>query len=423
MPREVIAALARVKKACARANAECEVLDPSAARSIAEVCDEILTGRHDDEFPLSVWQTGSGTHTNMNLNEVIANRAHVLAGGSLDDGARALHPNDHVNRSQSSNDVIPTAMNLAALQVLAARTLPGLRLLRDELTRKSQELMGVVKLGRTHMMDATPLRLGDELSGHAHQLGMAILGVERASERLQELALGGTAVGTGLNAPADFAERAVAALARETGLALRVTRNHFAAQGSHDDLVEVSSALRNVAVSLMKVGEDVRLLASGPRAGLGELELPATEPGSSIMPGKVNPTQVEALTMVCCQVIGNDVAIATAGMRGQLQLNAFKPVIIFNLLVSARIVGDAAGSFAERCIRGMQAKREAIAAHLERSLMLVTALTPVVGYSHAAEIAKKAHREGTTLKQAALSLGRIREDQFDECIAAALALP
>jgi fumarate hydratase class II len=416
MPREVIQALALIKKACAETNLALGVLSESKARAIAEVCDEILAGQLDEEFPLPVWQTGSGTHTNMNVNEVIANRAHVRAGGQLRDSGRELHPNDDVNRSQSSNDVFPTAMNVAARRMLERHTLPQLRLLRAALARKAEAFMPIVKLGRTHLMDATPLRLGQEFSGYVAQLDQRLVALEAANEKLAQVALGGTAVGTGLNAPPGFAERAVARLSELSGLSFRVTSNHFAAQAAHDDIVEASGALKATAVALMKIANDLRLLCSGPRAGIGELILEALEPGSSIMPGKVNPTQVEALTMVCAQVIGNDACIAVAGLSGQLELSAFKPVLIFNLLMAARNLGDAAASFAERGVNGLEANQDVIRKHLEQSLMLVTALSPHIGYEKAAQIAQQAHRDGSTLRAAALSLGGVSSEDFDRWV-------
>jgi fumarate hydratase class II len=416
MPPDVIYALAIVKKACAQANLSCGVLPAEKVRAIEEVCDEILAGELDAEFPLPVWQTGSGTHTNMNLNEVISNRAHVRAGGSLTDPTRLLHPNDDVNRSQSSNDVFPTAMNVAAHQLIARHTLVKLRVLRDAIAEKAEEFMPIVKMGRTHLMDATPLRLGQEFSGYVAQLDQRLAALEHANRRLAAVALGGTAVGTGLNAPLGFAECAVARLCELTGLHFVPASNTFAALGSHDDLVEVSGALRVASVCLMKIANDLRLLCSGPRAGFGELILEPMEPGSSIMPGKVNPTQIEALTMVCAQVLGNDAAIGIAGLSGQLELNAFKPVLIFNLLMAARNLGDACESFAERGIAGLEANVERIGQHLERSLMLVTALSPHLGYEKAARIAQKAHRERSTLREAALALGWVSAEDFDRWV-------
>lgn len=416
MPLEVIYALALTKKACAHANVACGVLAPEKARQIEDVCDEIVAGELDEEFPLPVWQTGSGTHTNMNVNEVIVNRAHVRAGGSLLDRERGLHPNDDVNKSQSSNDVFPTAMNIAAYRMLALHTSSKVRLLRDALAEKAEEFMPIVKIGRTHLMDATPLRLGQEFSGYVAALDQRLAALDSSGQRLTMLALGGTAVGTGLNTVVGFAERAVQRLSELTGLPFSVATNHFAAQAAHDDIVEASGALKATAVSLTKMANDIRLLCSGPRAGIGELTLHATEPGSSIMPGKVNPTQVEALTMVCAQVLGNDLSITVGGMSGQLELNAYKPVMIFNLLMAARNLGDACESFAERTIATLSPDVEVIARHLERSLMLVTALSPHIGYERAAKIAQKAHCERLTLRQAALELGWVAPEDFDSWV-------
>jgi fumarate hydratase class II len=413
MPQEVVHALALIKKACARTNLAIGVLPAEKAQAIEQVCDEIIAGQLDAEFPLRVWQTGSGTHSNMNLNEVVVNRAHVLAGGALHDPVRGLHPNDDVNKSQSSNDVFPTAMNIAAYRLVREQTLPKLRALRDALARKAEELMPVVKIGRTHMMDATPLRLGQELSGYVAQLDQRLAALEQSSERVRFLALGGTAVGTGINTPRGFAARAIGVIAELTGHPFAEAENHFAAQAAHDDLVDLSGALKATAVSLAKIANDIRLLASGPRAGLAELVLRATEPGSSIMPGKTNPTQIEALTMVCAQVLGNDASVSLAGLSGQLELNAYKPVIIFNLLMAARNLGDASLSFAQRAVSTLAADEAVIRQHLTRSLMLVTALNPQIGYEKAAKIAQKAHREGSTLREAALALGWVTAEQFD----------
>jgi fumarate hydratase, class II len=416
MPREVIGALALIKKACALANLDSSLLSADKVTRIGQVCDEIIAGALDDEFPLRVWQTGSGTHTNMNVNEVIVNRAHVLGGGDLLDPRRGLHPNDDVNKSQSSNDVFPTAMNIAAYRLLVEQTLPKLRFLRDELAKKAEEFMPIVKIGRTHLMDATPLRLGQEFSGYVAQLDQRLSALEQSTERLSLLALGGTAVGTGINTPPGFAQSAIAHMRRLTGLPFMEAPNHFAAQAAHDDLVEVSGALRAAAVSLTKIAGDIRLMASGPRSGLGELVLQATEPGSSIMPGKTNPTQVEALTMVCAMVAGNDLAVSLAGMNGQLELNAYKPLMIFNVLMAARNLGDASQSFAERAVVTLAADAEVIGRHLEQSLMLVTALNPHIGYEKAAKIAQKAHREHLTLRDAALELGWVTREEFDEWV-------
>ncbi|RME68155.1 MAG: class II fumarate hydratase [Verrucomicrobia bacterium] len=414
MPIEIIRAFAVVKKAAALANVELGVLPAEKGALIARVGDEILTGALDDQFPLVIWQTGSGTQTNMNVNEVIANRAHVLTGGALTDtGKRPLHPNDDVNRSQSSNDTFPTAMHIAAYTLVAENTLPGLQRLRDSLAAKAEAFAAIVKTGRTHFMDATPLTLGQEFSGYVQQLDNSRRALLNAVEKVRELALGGTAVGTGLNAPRGFAERAAARIAELTGHPFITAPNKFEALAAHDGMVELSGALRRAAVALMKIGNDIRMLGSGPRCGIGELILPANEPGSSIMPGKVNPTQAEALTMVCAQVMGNDVAVGVGGSNGHFELNVFKPLIAANVLQSARLLGDACRSFAARCVDGLEPNRPVIRRHLENSLMLVTALTPHIGYDRAAEIAKKAHREGLTLREAALALGHVTAEQFD----------
>ncbi len=408
----ILRAFAITKKAAALANAELGVLEREKVDLIVRVCDEIIEGRWNDEFPLVIWQTGSGTQSNMNANEVIANRASELAGAPL--GSRTpLHPNDDVNRSQSSNDVFPTVMHVAATEQLTHRLLPAVGTLRAVVEAKANAFAGVVKIGRTHLMDATPLTLGQELSGWAAQLEQAEARLGQAAEGLADLAIGGTAVGTGLNAPARFGELAAAHVAKLTGLPFRSAKNKFAALSAHDALVFASSATRLLAVACMKIANDVRILASGPRCGIGELLLPENEPGSSIMPGKVNPTQAEALTMVAAQVIGNDTTIAIAGMGGHLQLNAFKPVIIHDLLESIALLADACESFAGRCMAGVEPDREVIARHVSGSLMLVTALTPVVGYDSAARIAKKAQVDGTTLKEAAVSLGILTADEFD----------
>jgi fumarate hydratase class II len=415
MPQPVIRAYARLKKACARANAELGVLESTVADAIARACDEVLDGRFDDEFPLSVWQTGSGTQTNMNLNEVLANRATEILGGDFRREKR-VRPNDHVNASQSSNDTFPTAMHVAAYGQISGETLPKLAALEEVLAAKADEFRDVVKSGRTHLMDATPITLGQEFSGYAAQLARGRAAVEDTLARLAELAIGGTAVGTGLNAPGGFAEAVVDQLARDTGLPFVPAGNRFEALSAHDAMVETSGALKRVAVSLMHVANQIRLLASGPRTGLAELILPANEPGSSIMPGKVNPTQNEALAMVCAQVMGNDVAVTVAGSHGHLQLNTFKPVIAYNVLQSARLLGDAADSFNRRCVRGIEADRARIAELRDRSLMLVTVLSPRLGYEKAAEIAQKAHREGLTLREACLQLGYLSAAEFDRIV-------
>jgi fumarate hydratase, class II len=416
MPREVIQAFAILKKAAALTNVDCGVLPKEKADLIARVCDEILAGQLDDQFPLVVWQTGSGTQSNMNLNEVIANRAHVLTGGALKDAKKVIHPNDDVNRSQSSNDTFPAAMHIAAYKVLVEVTLPKVTQLRQTLAAKAREFMDVVKIGRTHLMDATPLTLGQELSGYVAQLDHAMRAIRNTLAHVSELALGGTAVGTGLNAPAGFSERVAAKIAELTGHAFVTAPNKFEALATHDALVEASGALKTLATSMMKIANDIRLLASGPRSGIGEIVIPENEPGSSIMPGKVNPTQCEAMTMVCAQTVGNDAAITIGGMNGHFELNVFKPVIIFNFLMAARNLGDACASFNDHCIIGLEPNRAAIQKHLENSLMLVTSLNPHIGYENAAKIAKKAHQENKTLREAATESGLVTNEQFDQWV-------
>jgi fumarate hydratase class II len=416
MPREVIMAFAYLKKAAALTNVDCGVLDAEKAALITAVCDEILEGRLDDEFPLVVWQTGSGTQSNMNVNEVIANRAHVLNGGQLSDETKAVHPNDDVNKSQSSNDTFPTAMHIAAYKILVEATIPAMERLRDVFDSKSKQYMDVVKIGRTHFMDATPLTVGQELSGYSSQIDHAIRAIKNCFDHLAELALGGTAVGTGINTPPAYAEKVAEKIAALTGLPFVTGENKFEGLSGHDAIVEAHGALKTAAVSLMKIGNDVRMLASGPRCGIGEYTIPANEPGSSIMPGKVNPTQSEALTMACAQVMGNDVSINVAGSTGHFQLNVFKPVMIFNFLMSARLLADACDSFNKNCIAGLEPNYERITDNLNNSLMLVTALNTKIGYDNAAKIAKKAHKEGTTLKQAAVELGLLTAEQFDEWV-------
>ena len=416
MPTEVIRAFAILKKAAAQTNAEAGVLPKTKATLIGKVCDEILKGKLDDQFPLVVWQTGSGTQSNMNVNEVIANRGHVIKGGKLTDEKKYLHPNDDVNKSQSSNDTFPTAMHIAAYTALVETTLPGLEKLRDTLKAKSKAFAKVVKIGRTHLMDATPLTLGQELSGYAAQLDQGIKAVKNTMKHLSQLALGGTAVGTGLNTPPGYAKNVAAKIAKLTGLPFVTAPNKFEALAAHDGIVEAHGALKTVACSLFKIANDIRLLASGPRCGIGEVIIPANEPGSSIMPGKVNPTQSEAMTMAMAQVIGNDVAINVGGMNGHFELNVFKPVMIYNFLMSARLIGDACVSFNDNCAAGLEPNQERIKQNLDNSLMLVTALNTHIGYDNAAAIAKKAHKEGTTLKQAALDLGLLTEEQFDQWV-------
>lgn len=415
MPREVIYALAIAKKAAALVNAELGVLPAEKAQLIAEACDEILAGQLDEHFPLVVWQTGSGTQTNMNVNEVIANRANQKL-GQPPGSKKPIHPNDDVNRSQSSNDVFPTAMHIAAYTAVVEKLLPALEKLQRALEEKAKAFHEIIKVGRTHLMDAVPMRLGQEFSGYAQQVGDSRRDIERVLPQVAELALGGTAVGTGLNAPAGFAEKVAQKIAELTGYPFVSAPNKFAALASHDALVALSGALRRTAVALMKIANDIRLLGSGPRAGLAELNLPENEPGSSIMPGKVNPTQSEAMTMVCCQVIGNDTAITCGAFQGHLELNVFKPLIIHNVLESIRLLSDACHSFTDNCVVGIEPNLPMIQRHLERSLMLVTALNPVIGYEKAAKIAQKAHREDKTLREAATELGYLTAEEFDQYI-------
>jgi fumarate hydratase class II len=415
MPLAVVHALGIIKKAAARVNRDLGLLPQDKAEMIERAADEVIAGRLDDEFPLSVWQTGSGTQTNMNVNEVIANWAVERCGGCK--GSQdPIHPHDDVNLSQSSNDTFPAAMHVAAVAALHEQLLPQLRRLRDALTAKVAEFAGIVKIGRTHLMDAVPLTLGQEFSGYAAQVGKGIERVEACLPHLYELALGGTAVGTGLNAHPEFGPRATSAVAQLTGYPFVPAGNSFEALAAHDAMVELSGALKTVAGSLMKIANDLRLLASGPRCGLGELSLPANEPGSSIMPGKVNPTQCEAVTMVAAQVFGNDTTVTVAGASGSLELNTYKPVIIYNVLQSIRLLADACRSFSDRCVAGIAANQPAIRAHLERSLMLVTALTGRIGYDQAARIANQAHADGITLKQAAVALGILTAEEFDRYV-------
>ena len=415
VPLAVVHALALIKKAAARTNRQLGTLDERVASLIEQAADEILAGRLDDHFPLSVWQTGSGTQSNMNVNEVIANRANELAGEPL--GVKTpVHPNDHVNKSQSSNDTFPSAMHVAAVQETGDRLVPAVRALRDALDAQAKQHAQLIKIGRTHMMDATPVTFGQELSAFVAQLNMGLAGIEQALPSVCELAQGGTAVGTGLNAPKGFAEALAEEVASLAGLPFTSAPNKFAALSGHEPLVQLHGAFKQLAVTLMKLGNDLRLLGSGPRAGFAEVRLPANEPGSSIMPGKVNPTQCEALTMIACQVIGNDTTLTIAASNGQLQLNVFKPVIIHNVLQSLRLLADGCNSFREHCIEGLEPDPQRMREHLDNSLMLVTALNPVIGYDKAADIAKKAYTEGTTLKQAALALGYLDEAQFDEAV-------
>ncbi len=413
MPREIIRAFAYLKKAAAMVNTDLGVLSAEKRDLIARVCDEILAGKLDDQFPLVIWQTGSGTQSNMNVNEVVAYRAHVLAGGKLTDEKKILHPNDDVNKSQSSNDTYPTAMHIASYMLVTDNTLQGMKKLRDSLAGKVKEFENVVKTGRTHFMDATPLSLGQEFSGYVQQIDNGMRAIRNALEMVRELALGGTAVGTGLNAPKGYDVLVAAKIAELTGKPFITAPNKFEALAAHDAMVELSSALKRSAVSLMKIANDVRMLSSGPRCGIGELIIPDNEPGSSIMPGKVNPTQPEALTMVCAQVIGNDVAVSIGGTNGHFELNVYKPLIAANVLQSARLLGDACVSFNDHCAAGILANLEVVSHHLQNSLMLVTALNPHIGYENSAKIAKKAHKENKTLKQAALELGLLTAEQFD----------
>ncbi len=413
MPIEIIRAFAWLKQAAAIVNEEAGVLQREKSALIAQVAAEIREGKLDDQFPLVVWQTGSGTQSNMNVNEVIANRAQVIRGGKLTDREKFLQPNDDVNKSQSSNDTFPTAMNIAACRMLVDITLPGIQKLRDTLDQKSRQFMGIVKIGRTHFMDATPLTLGQEISGYCSQLDHGIRAIQATLPHLYELALGGTAVGTGINTPPGYAVQVASKIAELTGLPFVTAPNKFESLAAHDGLVEAHGALKTVAVSLMKIANDIRMLSSGPRCGIGEIRIPDNEPGSSIMPGKVNPTQCEAMTMVAAQVLGNDVAINIGGATGQFELNVFKPVIICNFLQSARLIGDVCVSFNDKCAAGIEPVFEEIRKNLERSLMLVTALNTRIGYYKAAEIAQKAHQEGKTLKETAIALGYLTAEQFD----------
>lgn len=416
MPKEIIYAFAYLKKAAAYANTELKVLSAEKRDMIAKVCDEILEGKLDSEFPLVIWQTGSGTQSNMNVNEVVAYRAHVLSGGKLTDEKKVLHPNDDVNKSQSSNDTFPTAMHIAAYKMAHDVTLPGIQKLRDVLDKKVKEFSSIVKTGRTHFMDATPLTLGQEFSGYVQQLDNSMRAIKNAMEMVRELALGGTAVGTGLNTPKGYDVLVAKKIAEFTKLPFVTAPNKFEALAAHDAMVELSGALKRSAVSLMKIANDIRMLSSGPRSGIGEIIIPDNEPGSSIMPGKVNPTQPEALTMVCAQVMGNDVAVSVGGSNGHFELNVFKPVIAANVLQSARLIGDACVSFTEKCAVGIEANREMLQKHLENSLMLVTSLNTHIGYENAAKIAKKAHKENKTLREAAIELGLVTNEQFDQWV-------
>jgi fumarate hydratase class II len=413
MPKEVIHAFAYLKKAAAHANCELGVLPAEKRDLISTVCDEILTGKLDGEFPLVIWQTGSGTQSNMNANEVIAYRAHVLNGGKLTDDVKVLHPNDDVNKSQSSNDTYPTAMHIAAYKMVVETTIPGIMKLRNTLANKVEAFKDIVKTGRTHFMDATPLTLGQEFGGYVQQLDNGVRALNNALEMVKELALGGTAVGTGLNAPKGYDVLVAKKIAEFTGHPFVTAPNKFEALAAHDAMVELSGALKRVAVSAMKIANDLRMLSSGPRSGIGEIIIPDNEPGSSIMPGKVNPTQPEALTMVAAQVMGNDVAVSIGGSNGHFELNVFKPLIAANVLQSARLIGDACISFNDKCAEGIEPNNDIIKRHLENSLMLVTALNPHIGYEKAAKIAKTAHKENKTLREAAIQLGYLTNEQFD----------
>ena len=413
MPLEVVYGFAYLKKAAAHANCQLGVLAEEKRDLISKVCDEILAGKHDEEFPLVIWQTGSGTQSNMNTNEVIANRAHVINGGSLADTEKVIHPNDDVNKSQSSNDTYPTGMHIAAYKMVVECTIPGVEKLRDTLKEKSEAFKDVVKIGRTHLMDATPLTLGQEFSGYVSQLNHGLKALKNTLDHLSELALGGTAVGTGINTPSGYDLLVAEKIAEFTGLPFVTAENKFEALAAHDAIVESHGALKMLAVSLNKIGNDIRLLASGPRSGIGEIIIPSNEPGSSIMPGKVNPTQCEAMTMVCAQVMGNDVAITVGGAQGHYELNVFKPVMAANFLQSARLIGDACVSFTENCAVGIEPNYENLKKNLDNSLMLVTALNTKIGYEKAAKIAKTAHQNGTTLKEESINLGYLTADEFD----------
>jgi fumarate hydratase class II len=413
MPNEIIYGFAYLKKAAAHANCELGVLSLEKRNLITKVCDEILEGKHDDQFPLVIWQTGSGTQSNMNINEVIANRAHVINGGSLEDSEKAIHPNDDVNKSQSSNDTFPTGMHIAAYKMIIETSIPGVEQLRNTIEEKSKEFMNVVKIGRTHLMDATPLTLGQEFSGYVSQLDHGLKALKNTLTHLSEIALGGTAVGTGINTPKGYSELVAKYIAEFTTLPFITAENKFEALAAHDAIVESHGALKQLAVSLNKIVNDIRMLASGPRSGIGEIIIPTNEPGSSIMPGKVNPTQCEAMTMVCTQVVGNDVSISVAGMQGHYELNVFKPVMSANFLQSARLIGDACVSFDINCAIGIEPNYVNLKKNLDNSLMLVTALNTKIGYDKAAEIAKTAHKNGTTLKEEAINLGYLTGEDFD----------
>ncbi len=416
MPIEIIHAFAYLKKAAAITNNKLEALDSAKMQLISDVCDEIINGEHNNQFPLVVWQTGSGTQSNMNVNEVISNRAHVLAGNNLGDGTKTLSPNDDVNKSQSSNDTFPTGMHIACYKIIVEQTIPKIKKLRDTLKQKSESFKDVIKIGRTHLMDATPLTLGQEFSGYVSQIDHGIIALENTLPHLAELALGGTAVGTGLNTPKGYSLLVAKTIADLTGLPFVTAKNKFEALAAHDAIVETHGALKQLAVSINKIANDIRLMASGPRSGIGELIIPANEPGSSIMPGKVNPTQAEAITMVCAQVMGNDVAVTIGGAQGHYELNVFKPMMANNLIQSAQLLGDACSSFNENCAKGIEPNQNKINELLNNSLMLVTALNNKIGYYKAAEIANTAHKNGTTLKHEAIRLGYVSEDDYDNWV-------
>jgi len=416
MPLEVVYGFAYLKKAAAHTNCALGVMSEEKRDLISKVCDEILDGQHDDQFPLVIWQTGSGTQSNMNVNEVVSNRAHVIAGNKLGEGKSFIHPNDDVNKSQSSNDTYPTGMHIACYKLIVENTIPGVELLRDTLKAKSEAFMNVVKIGRTHLMDATPLTLGQEFSGYVSQLNHGLKALRNTLEHLSELALGGTAVGTGINTPEGYADLVAEKIAEFTGLPFVSAENKFEALAAHDALVETHGALKQLAVSLNKIANDIRMLASGPRSGIGEIIIPSNEPGSSIMPGKVNPTQCEAMTMVCAQVMGNDVTVTVGGTQGHYELNVFKPVMAYNVLQSARLIGDACVSFNDNCAIGIEPNYKSIQQHVNNSLMLVTALNTKIGYEKAAKIAKTAHENGTTLKEEAVNLGYLTAEEFDEWV-------
>ena len=416
MPIELIYGFAYLKKAAAHTNYELGVLSEEKKNLISTTCDEILTGMHDDQFPLVTWQTGSGTQSNMNVNEVISNRAHVINGGKLDDPEKIMHPNDDVNKSQSSNDTFPTGMHIAAYKTIVEVTIPSVEQLKDSLKKKANQFMQVVKIGRTHLMDATPLTLGQEFSGYVSQLGHALNAIQNTLTHLSELALGGTAVGTGINTPSGYSDLVAEKIADFTGLPFLSAENKFEALAAHDAMVETHGALKQLSVSLNKIANDVRLLASGPRSGIGEIIIPSNEPGSSIMPGKVNPTQCEALTMVCAQVMGNDVALSVGGLQGHYELNVYKPMMAANFLQSARLLGDACVSFNKNCVVGIEPNYQNLKRNLENSLMLVTALNPRIGYEKAAKIAKTAHENGTTLRAESINLGFLSGEEFDEWV-------